>query len=361
VNDVLRVLHVIRSDAFAGVERHVANLAAGQADAGHRVRVVGGDVTAMRAVLGGHGVPVSPATTTTGAALASRRVSRSGTGPDVVHAHMTAAELAAALVPTLRGVPLVATRHFARRRGSSPLARRVGAVVGARIDAQVAISRYVAERIDGPSTVVYPGVPLRDVATGPRRPVVLVVQRLEPEKCTDVAVRAFAASGLATRGWTLEVAGDGSQRQQLEELAGRLGIWASTRFLGARPDCPELMDEASVLIAPCAVDGLGLSVLEAMSGGLCVVAAAAGGHLETAGRAEAARLFEPGAPDDAARLLRAVADDPAAARAHGLALRAVQREHFTLDAQVAGTLAVYRAVLDDRARRAPLQRGTDLT
>lgn len=357
MNDALRILHVIRSDAFAGVERHVANLAAAQARAGHRVRVVGGDLTSMRTALAGHSVPVAPASTVPAAALAAYRVSRSGSRPDVVHAHMTAAETAATLVPTLRDVPLVATRHFARRRGSSPLARRVGNVVAARIDAQVAISDYVADRIDGWSTVVYPGVPVRDATTGPRRRIVLVVQRLEPEKSTDVAVRAFAASGLAAHGWTMEIAGDGSQRPHLEALAGDLGTWASTRFLGGRSDCPDLMDQASVLLAPCAVDGLGLSVLEAMSGGLCVVAAAAGGHLETVGRADAPHLFTPGDPDDAARRLCAVADDPEAAREHGLALRAVQREHFTLDAQVAGTLAVYRAVLDDRARCAATLEG----
>ena len=342
MNGPLRILHVVRSDAFAGVERHVANLASGQAAAGHRVRVVGGDVAAMRAALDGPRVPVVRAATTAGAALAASRASRAGHRPDVVHAHMTAAELAVTLVPSLRGVPIVATRHFARHRGSSPLARRVGAAVAGRIDAQVAISEYVAERIDGASTVVYPGVPVRTVPTEARRPVVLVVQRLEPEKSTDVAVRAFAASGLAARGWTLQVAGDGSQRHHLETLAGALGIWPSTRFLGNRSDCAELMDEASVLLAPCTIDGLGLSVLEAMSGGLCVVAAAAGGHLETAGRADGAMLFTPGDAHDASRLLVTVADAPAAAREHGLALQAVQQSRFTLEAQVAGTLAVYR-------------------
>lgn len=341
----LRILHVIRSDAFAGVERHVANLAAGQADSGHRVRIVGGAPDAMRAALDGRAVPVDGAATTVGAAVAAHRTASGGHLPDVVHAHMTAAELAVALLPTLRGVPLVATRHFARHRGSSPVARRVGAVVATRIDAQVAISEYVAGRIDGPSTVVYPGVPVRDAVDGARERVVLVVQRLEPEKSTETAVRAFAASGLAAQGWTLRVAGDGSERPRLEALAARLGIWPSTEFLGTRADCSSLMDEASVLLAPCTIDGLGLSVLEAMSGGLCVVAAAAGGHLETVGRVDGARLFAPGEPEDAARLLRAVAADPASAREHGLALQAVQRERFTVRSQVDGTLAVYQTVL----------------
>lgn len=341
----LRILHVIRSDAFAGVERHVANLAAGQADSGHRVRIVGGAPDAMRAALDGRTVPVDGAVTTAGAVVAARRVASGGHLPDVVHAHMTAAELAVALLPTLRGVPIVATRHFARHRGSSPVVRRLGAVVATRIDAQVAISEYVAERIDGSSTVVYPGVPVRDLPDGPRDRVVLVVQRLEPEKSTRTALRAFAASGLAGQGWTLRIAGDGSERPRLEALAARLGIWPSTEFLGTRADCSELMDAASVLLAPCTVDGLGLSVLEAMSGGLCVAAAAAGGHLETVGRADGARLFAPDDPEDAARLLRDVAADPASARAHGLALQAVQRELFTVGSQVAGTLSVYRALL----------------
>lgn len=351
MNDALRILHVVRSDAFAGVERHVANLAAGQSDAGHRVRVVGGDVAAMRSALQGRDVPVTAAATTAAALRAARSTTLVGRGPDVVHAHMTAAELAVTLVPSLRGVPVVATRHFARHRGSSTLARRVGGLVARRIDAQVAISEYVAARIDGPSTVVYPGVPVREVPTAQRRPVVLVVQRLEAEKSTDVAVRAFAASGLAARGWSLQVAGDGSQRAPLQALAAELGVATSTTFLGARSDCAQLMDRASVLLAPCAIDGLGLSVLEAMSGGLCVVAAAAGGHLETAGRAEGARLFAPGSPQHAGSLLTDVADAPAAARAHGLALRAVQRSRFTLEAQVAGTITVYRAAGRDTVRR----------
>ena len=42
---------------------------------------------------------------------------------------------------------------------------------------------------------------------GTRERVVLVAQRLEPEKRSDVALRAFAASGLAEPGWRLDVAG----------------------------------------------------------------------------------------------------------------------------------------------------------
>lgn len=39
----MKVLHVIQSDAFAGVERHVAQLAAAQSQLGDQVVVIGGD------------------------------------------------------------------------------------------------------------------------------------------------------------------------------------------------------------------------------------------------------------------------------------------------------------------------------
>ena len=62
----------------------------------------------------------------------------------------------------------------------------------------------------------------------------LVAQRLEPEKETDVAVTAFAGSGLADRGWRLELAGDGAERRRLEAPGGELGLASSTDFLGHR-------------------------------------------------------------------------------------------------------------------------------
>lgn len=339
----LRVLHVIRSDAFAGVERHVANLAAAQHDLGHSVRVIGGSPDHMRAVFGSRAIPVVAASTTTSVLRILGRTS----APDIVHAHMSAAEFAVTLVPHLRAVPLVTTRHFARRRGSSLLARQLGMRTARRIAAQIAISHYVADHIEGPSTAVHSGVPARPDAKPyrDREKVALVVQRLEPEKRTEVALGIFAASGLAALGWELQIAGDGSERDRLEALASDLGIWQATRFLGARSDCLELMDHARALLAPCDIDGLGLSVVEAMSGGLPVVAASAGGHRETVGRADDARLFAPGDASAGALLLVDLDDDPVSAERYGNELQTIQREDFSLAAQALATIQVYRKVL----------------
>ena len=107
-----------------------------------------------------------------------------------------------------------------------------------------------------------------------------MAQRLQPEKRTDVGVRAFAASGLAAEGWTLDVAGIGPEREALESLAAELGVATSVRFSGYRTDLPDLLARAGLLLAPCPVEGLGLTLLEAMASGLPPVAADAAGHVE---------------------------------------------------------------------------------
>ncbi|MFC8733051.1 glycosyltransferase family 4 protein [Luteimicrobium sp. NPDC057192] len=345
----MRVLHVVDSDAFAGVERHVARLARAQAAAGDRVHVLGGAVDAMRAEAGPR-VAVEPVQ---GLRTTARAVARLGCTADVVHVHMTAAEVAASLagpLAALRGrrlAPVVATRHFARPRGSGRLGPLTAAIARRPVRAQLAISAYVAAHVDGASVVVSPGVDTAGDAppASDRASVVLLAQRLEAEKDGDVALRAFAASGLAAGGWELHVAGDGALRADLEDLAMRLGIGAATRFLGHRADVPDLLDHAALLLAPCRIEGLGLSVLEAMARGLPVVAADAGGHTELLQGLHGACLVAPGDPDDAARALRVLAADPAARDAYGAAEQQRQRHTFTLENQVRHTEAVYRTVL----------------
>jgi glycosyltransferase involved in cell wall biosynthesis len=345
----MRVLHVVDSDAFAGVERHVARLARAQAAAGHDLRVLGGAPDAMRAEAGPR-VAVEPVR---GLRATARAVARLGPAADVVHVHMTAAEVAASLagpLAALRGrrlAPVVATRHFARPRGSGRLGRLTAAVARRPVRAQLAISAYVAAHVDGTSVVVSPGVDVAPDArpAADRSRVVLLAQRLEAEKDGDVALRSFAASGLADDGWELHVAGDGSLRADLEGLAARLGIGGATRFLGHRADVPDLLDDAAVLLAPCRVEGLGLSVLEAMARGLPVVAADAGGHTELLQGLEGACLVAPGDPADAARALQALAADPSTRDAYGAAEQGRQRAAFTLENQVRHTEAVYRTVL----------------
>jgi glycosyltransferase involved in cell wall biosynthesis len=342
----LRILHAIRSDGFSGVEQFVLRLAVQQAHDGHEVTVIGGAPDRMLPALAEAGVAHIPAARTHEVTRAVRRLARS---VDVVNTHMTAADVGTVVALWSRLRPrrpaVVATRHFAKPRGKvGPLP--IGALVHPRIAAQISISAAVADAVDGRSTVVHSGIesrPLRDVLL--RERVVLMAQRLQTEKRTDIGIRAFAASGLAADGWTLEIAGIGPEREELEALATSLGLGDSVRFLGYRHDLPAVMDRAGILIAPCPVEGLGLTLLEAMAGGLPVVAAGATGHLDPLSGLDPRALFTPGDVDEAARHLRSLAEDADGRNALALAARHRQQQEYSLRAQADATEAVYRSVL----------------
>jgi glycosyltransferase involved in cell wall biosynthesis len=343
----LRILHVVRTHSFAGVERFVLRLGLAQAAAGHHVAVIGGDPTHMAPPLSAAGVGFAASGSGIHDTALIRRAAREA---DVVATHMTAADVAAAAA--LQGLPaaLVATRHFTRRRGSRG-PRRVYPVIERRIDAEISISDAVARSIGIPSTVVHSGVEdAAAPAAAGRSRTVLMAQRLQPEKRTRVGLAAFAASGLADRGWRLQIAGAGPEMALLHADARSFGIAGAVELLGFRDDVAELYRQAGLFLAPCPVEGLGLSLLEAMATGLPALAADAGGHSEILAGLDPRALFAADDVDAAAQSLRALADDESGRAALGAAGRLRQRAEFSISSQVAGTEAVYRRAIAEWRR-----------
>lgn len=328
----MRIVHAVRSDSFAGVERYVIDVASRLSGLGHEVVVIGGDLRGVRAVVPA-GVTHHPAATTRQVALALARVGR----PDVVHAHMTAAELAAVVSRPAHRAPVVATRHFAAQRGGNAVRRRVAAAVARGLAGEISISEFVAARTGPGSSVLHNGVPDRPAGEHGER-TVLVCQRLEQEKETVTALHAFARSGVQDYGWCLQVVGRGSERPALEALAVSLGVDAV--FLGFVDDPLPLMAAAGVLLAPARAEPFGLAVVEAMATGLPVLAAAGGAHTETVG--DLATLFPVGDAVACAQLLRRLCTDDAWRRRVGDQQRARQREQFSLAGHVAALEEHYR-------------------
>jgi glycosyltransferase involved in cell wall biosynthesis len=352
VNRRLRVAQIVCSTDFAGVERYVANLSTGLGAAGCDVIVLGGEAGRMSRELSGAETQWWPARTMGEAAVRLARLGRL----DIVHTHMTEAETAAASVRVMTRGRFVTTRHFAARRGAHLSGRLAGVGIRRLVDVQLAISDYVAARVDGPSVVLHPGVPSEASASSinpsiDRAPVVLVAQRLEAEKKTDVALYAWRRSGLARQGWELHLAGGGAQEQSLRSLAKELEIDDSCRFLGPRDDLSERYHRASLFFAPTPDEGLGLAVVEAMAAGLPVVASGAGGHLETVGACPEAALFAPGDIDGAALLLRSLGADERRRLAYGEELQAIQREYFDASTQARRMASMYEALVGSQPRR----------
>jgi glycosyltransferase involved in cell wall biosynthesis len=265
--------------------------------------------------------------------------------PDVVHAHMTAADVAAVLSRPLARRPVVSTLHFAHRRGHSPVTRTIYRSLRPFITAEVAISGYVAEMAGGDPVVIPNGIPDVAVASAEARtPTVLVVQRLEREKDTATAVRAWQRAALRHEGWRLQVLGAGAERGVLESLVRDLDLAASVELLGSVDDVAARLGTASLLLATAPAEPFGLAVVEAMAVGVPVVAADGGAHRETIGPASPDTLFAPGDDVAAARLLEALAADPARRAALSASGRARFEAEYTVERHVDRLEALYERV-----------------
>jgi Glycosyltransferase len=98
----------------------------------------------------------------------------------------------------------------------------------------------------------------------------LAIGRLAPQKNFAMLLRAFARS--ARPHDRLTVAGDGSQRSALEQLAVNLGIAGQVRFLGHQPSVEPFLAEADVFVLSSDYEGLPGVVVEALAAGLPVLA-----------------------------------------------------------------------------------------
>ena len=117
----------------------------------------------------------------------------------------------------------------------------------------------------------------------------LCLARLIPPKRQDLLIEAWAQ--LDPRAQLL-IAGDGPARAELEEQARHADLTDRVRFLGDRRDVPVLLAASDVLVLPSDREGLPMTVLEAMSAGVPVVASAVGGL--TALGSSSIELVEPG-------------------------------------------------------------------
>ncbi len=189
------------------------------------------------------------------------------------------------------------------------------------LDAVVSVSDSSARAVEfslglarGRVRTIYNGVDIgarvgdeRSAATATRRsaPVVGAVGRLAGEKGLDVLLRAMAR----LPGTRVVVAGDGPEREPLQQLAHELGIASRVTFAGwvEAPWCHHLVPD--VLVVPSRRESFGLVAAEALMAGIPVVATAVGGLPEVLEEGAAGMLVPPEDPAALASEIESVLSD----------------------------------------------------
>ncbi|HET7188429.1 MAG TPA: glycosyltransferase, partial [Gemmatimonadaceae bacterium] len=287
--------------------------------------------------------------------------------PDVVHTH-SGVWYKASRAARMAGVPWVVHTEHGRALPDPWIARMLDGAASRRTDAVVAVSdvtaRLLRERVsrrperirtipNGVDVDAFrprpeePGV-RRELFIDPTVPVIGSIGRLEPVKGFEVMVDAFVE---LRRSWTegeppvLVIAGDGSERASLDARARAGGVAEHVRWLGWHDDIHRLHSAFTLFTMSSHSEGTSISLLEAMSAGLCPVITDVGGNAAVLGSSLRHRLAAPRDPRALASAWRAALHDSAARTRDACAARARVLQAFTLEAMVRAYERVYHREL----------------
>jgi glycosyltransferase involved in cell wall biosynthesis len=146
--------------------------------------------------------------------------------------------------------------------------------------------------------VIFPGIDSSHYTPDPSmradRPVFAYLGRLKKYKGVDLVIRAFAACNVPEA--TLEVAGAGEFRGELEQLAGTLGVASRVRFLGRIDETEKcaLLRRAWATVFASPKEGWGITNLEAAASGTPVIASNSPGIRESVRHGETGFLVPHG-------------------------------------------------------------------
>jgi glycosyltransferase involved in cell wall biosynthesis len=317
----IRVLHIIHQMQFGGMERVLADLVRMSDCSRFEMHILGidnlgpvADSVANCASLH-RAAPLPPWSLMWPEKFASQI---RAIAPDVVHTHGQI-WCKASLAARLAGVPrVVHTDHGRPPRREPWTLRMMERRAAHRVDAIVAVSQALADQVQsgyGAASQLY--VVVNGVDTelhAPRdddgsvhaelgveagTPIVGSVGRLDPIKGYDVMIDAFAD---LLAGWNRAVApvlvlvGHGSEHTTLRAKAERLGIGSRVRWLGWRQDIPRLHAAFTIFTLSSRSEGTSISLLEAMSAGLCPIVTDVGGNAHVLGPALRHRLVPSESP-----------------------------------------------------------------
>src|SRR5690606_31879158 len=115
------------------------------------------------------------------------------------------------------------------------------------------------------------------------------------------------------------VVGDGAIRPQLEALRSRLGLEGQVEFAGKRDDVEDLLAQSKVFVLTSDMEGMAISMLEAMQSGLPAVVSDVGELGQVVQNGRNGYLVPRRDPEGFAEAILALLEDPQRCQSFGQA------------------------------------------
>lgn len=274
--------------------------------------------------------------------------------PDVIHAHWWfPSGLVGTWLAKLSHTPLVTTMHGTdvRIARSLSMSRPAFRHVLQHSNAITAVSRWLAHEaqsiVSSPTPVVAP-MPVASEVFVPggarKKDSLLFVGRITKQKGLDILLQTLNRLPPAI---SLDVVGDGPERQPMEMLAAELGLGGRVRWHGTQSQdtLRGFYQSATALVVPSADEGLGLVAVEAMLCETPVVAFESGGLPDVVQHERTGFLVSERSPDALAAAIAQVLASADGGRALGEAGRLHALATFAPESVARRYIDIYREAI----------------
>lgn len=194
----------------------------------------------------------------------------------------------------------------------------------------------------------------------PEENALFSVGRLDPIKGFDTLVEACALLEKSGVSFQCDIVGDGEQVDALSQRIWQLGLGSRIHLLGAMPseEVETKLRRSSVFVLACRrtpegnMDGIPVALMEAMASGIPVVSTRVSGIPELVIDEVNGLLVDPEDPNQLARAMKRLLDDPLLRARLGAAGRNKVRNDFNAETETKKLLRLFTQVAEKRARRA---------
>ncbi len=280
--------------------------------------------------------------------------------PAIIHMHSAKAGIVGrlSLIGMINRPKTIVTMHsfvMDERVGSCRrrLVRMLERLLHAKTDRFIAVSEALKNNLvdsmgisANKINVVHNGIQFADFEKKKSDKIKIVaISRLAPQKGVDYFIKAAAIVAKKHQNAVFSIFGDGPLRDDLEKLANELGISDKLTFHGFSDEILNILPEYSIFVIASIHEAFGLSLIEAMSVKLPVIASRTGGITEIIDGCSTGLFAEPGNPEDIANQICRLIENPELAEK--LAINGYEhvKRSFSADRMAAETQKIYDDLL----------------
>lgn len=300
-------------------------------------------------------------------------------GYEILHCHGSKANLFGSILRGKLTIPVVSTVHSDPKLDylGRPIANMTYGVANRRalrrMDGWVAVSDAMKETLirDGLDAdriyVIYNGIPFYgepehttrsaylsslDIQWGEDCVIYGIAARLNPVKDVKTLIRAFGEAAKQCDNIRLLIAGDGEQRQELEEMGGSLCPPDTVKFIGWQTDMNSFYHSLNVNMLSSISETFPYAITEGARMGCATISTAVGGIPKVVIDGKTGFLVDPGDWQTMARRIVSLAGDAKLRSSLGQGIYEKVRREFSSQVMAQRQIQIYQTVIRrDRERR----------